>query len=71
MTADLAEAAGQELGERDLSPEPADVLEAADAQSGVYDQVALLADECLRLDEEIIVPVGQRRSPVAQMGRRA
>jgi len=71
MTAHLAEAAGQELRERDLPPEPADVLEAADAQTRVDDQVVLLADERLRLDEEIIVPVGQRGSPVAQMGRRA
>jgi len=71
MTAHLAEAAGQELGERNLPPESTDMLEAADAQARVDHQVAFLADECLRLDEEIIVPVGQRGSPVAQMGRRA
>ena len=71
MTAHLAEAAGQELGEHDLPPESTDVLEAADAQARVDHQVALLADEGLRLDEEIIVPVGQRGSPVARMGRRA
>ncbi len=71
IAADLAEAARQELAEGDLSSQSANVLEAADAQARVDDQVALLADERLHLDEEIIVPVRQLGSPVAQMGRRA
>src|SRR2546422_11205422 len=59
----LPETAAQKLGERDLAAETTDVLEAADAEARVDDEVPLLADVRLRLDEEVVIPVRQRVPP--------
>ena len=65
----LAQAPCQELGERDLPAEPAHMLQAADAQARVDDEVRLRPDVGLRLRQKLIVPMGQRPSPQVRMGR--
>jgi len=64
----LLEAPRQELSQGDLSPEPTDVLESADAQTCVHDDVPLLADVGVGLREKLIVPMGQCVSPAARNG---
>src|SRR5438132_9865080 len=57
----VSETSSQELGECDLASEPPHMLESADAQASVDDEVPLLADVRFRIDEEVIVPVRQDR----------
>ena len=59
----LLKTARQQMGKRDLAPEPTDVLQPADAQTRIHDDVRLLADVGLRLREKLIVPVRQSVSP--------
>src|SRR3989454_1106838 len=59
----VSETSSQELGECDLASEPPHMLESADAQASVDDEVPLLADVRFRIDEEVIVPVRQRVPP--------
>src|SRR6267143_630590 len=59
----LLKTARQQMGKRDLAAEPADVLQPADAQARIHDDVRLLADVGLRLREKLIVPVRQSVSP--------
>ncbi len=46
----LVQAAGEKLGERDFAAQPTDVLEAADAQACVDDDLPLSAEEGLGID---------------------
>src|SRR2546428_9411009 len=46
----LVQAAGEKLGERDFAAQPADVLEAADAQACIDDDLPLSAEEGLAID---------------------
>src|SRR3972149_7018281 len=57
------EAAGEDLGEGDLSAQPADVLKAAHDETRVHDEVLLRADVGLCIREELIVPVRQGDRP--------
>jgi hypothetical protein len=59
----LLKTARQQMGKRDLAAEPTDVLQPADAQTRIHDDVRLLADVGLRLREKLIVPVRQSVSP--------
>ena len=65
----LVQAAGEKLGERDFAAQPADVLEAADAQARINDEIFLPANEGFRIEEEIIVPMRQRIPPGDAQGR--
>ena len=47
------------------------MLESADAQASIDDEVPLLADVRLRLDEEVVVPVRQRVPPDDAEGPRS
>src|SRR5207244_7569285 len=59
----LVQAAGEKLGERDFAPQPADMLEAADAQARIDDEITLSAAAGLRMDPAVIVPMRQRIPP--------
>ena len=59
----LLKTARQQMGKRDLAAEPTDVLQPADAQARIHDDVRLLADVGLRLREKLIVPMRQSVSP--------
>jgi hypothetical protein len=50
---------GDELRERDLSAQPADVLLPAHAQSGVDDEVVFVADPSMDIQEKFVEPMGQ------------